>query len=60
MLFDGLQVFSATKHRDRAELGERVTDWLSEHPVDIVDKVIVQSSDNSFHCITIVLFYKER
>jgi hypothetical protein len=45
---------------DRARLGERVTQWLAEHPeLEIVDRKVTQSSDAAFHCITILLFYLE-
>lgn len=57
--FDGLQVFSATKARDREVLGERATEWLRSHPeIEIVDKTVKQSSDREFHCVTIVLFWR--
>lgn len=59
--FDGIQVFSATKARERAELGERITAWIQAHrDLDLVDKVVVQSSDAEFHCLTIVLFWRKR
>lgn len=57
--FDSVKVFSATKHNDRAALGELITDWIRAHPgIEIVDKVVTQSSDSEFHCITITLFYR--
>lgn len=56
--FEGVKVFSATKARDRELLGEQITDWLRVNDVDILDKVVTQSSDTEFHCITITLFYK--
>ena len=56
--FSAVKVFSATKAREREELGETITRWLQENPgINIVDKVVTQSSDNEFHCVTIVLFY---
>lgn len=58
-MFDGLEVFSATMFRDRAMLGERVTDWIAANPqYDIVDYDVVQSSDEAFHCTTIVIYFK--
>ena len=61
MALDGLKVFSATKARDRAELGEKVTGWLRENPhLEIVDKIVTQSSDQEFHCLTVTLFYVQR
>lgn len=55
----GVQVFSATRSEERAMLGERVTGWIRSHPDhEIVDKIVTQSSDASFHCLTITLFYR--
>lgn len=62
MKFNGVKVFSATMVKDRESLGEKVTAWIREHQavgVEIVDKVVTQSSDESFHCIAITLFYQE-
>jgi hypothetical protein len=59
--FDGMKVFSATKAKEREELGSRVTAWLRERPqVEVVDKIITQSSDREFHCLTITLFYRDK
>jgi hypothetical protein len=60
MHFTGVEIFSATMARDRAALGDRITAWLSEHRVDVVDKVVLQSSDSEYHCISVVLFYRHR
>jgi hypothetical protein len=55
----GVKVFTATKARERERLGELVTGWLSDHPEHrIVDKIVTQSSDAEFHCLTITLFYE--
>jgi len=61
-MFDAVKVFSATKQKDRDELGEQVTRWLADRQgkIQIVDKVVTQSSDKEFHCLTITLFYRER
>ena len=57
----GVKVFSATKAKEREMLGDVITDWLQDHPdYDIVAKVVTQSSDSAFHCLTITLFYKLR
>ena len=57
----GVKVFSATKAKEREELGEVITKWLKNNPqIEIVDKVVTQSSDREFHCLTITIFYKER
>ncbi len=61
MNFTGVKVFSATKAKEREELGETVTRWIkSNAELEIVDRVVTQSSDNEFHCLTIVLFYRPR
>lgn len=59
LAFTGVKVFSATKQLDRNALGEMVTDWIRANPnVEIVDKVVTQSSDSEFHCLSITLFFK--
>ena len=61
MQFTGVKVFSATKAKDREELGETITRWLrSNSDIEIVDRVVTQSSDDEFHCLSIVLFYRQR
>jgi hypothetical protein len=57
----GVKVFSATKAKERELLGEIITDWIRSHQdVDIIDKIVTQSSDSEFHCLTITLFYKHK
>ncbi len=52
-----VKVFSATMARDREVLGERVTTWIRSNPeLDIQSTVVVQSSDQGFHCLSIVVF----
>jgi hypothetical protein len=59
MAFTGVKVFSATKAREREELGENVTRWIKNNPgVHVTDKIVTQSSDREFHCLTITLFYR--
>lgn len=59
--FDGCKVFSATLARDREAMSETINRWLSEHPeVEVVDKTVALSSDRQFHCLTIILFYRDR
>jgi hypothetical protein len=51
-----VKVFSATRLRDRDALGERVTLWIRSHPEEtILRTTVLQSSDESFHCLSIVL-----
>jgi len=55
----GVKVFSATKAKEREGLGEQVTSWIRANPdCEIVDKIVTQSSDSEFHCLTITLFYR--
>ena len=56
--FNGVKVFSATKAKDREELGEQITRWIRSNPqIRVTDKIVTQSSDSEFHCITITLFF---
>ena len=68
--FQGVQVFSATKHTDRDDLGNRITEWITANiaaaikvakdgPLDfgVVNVIVTQSSDSEFHCLTITMFY---
>ena len=59
-MFDAVKIFSATKQKERDALGEVVTAWLEAQAghIEVVDKIVKQSSDSAFHCITIVLFYR--
>lgn len=55
----GLRVFSATRARDREVLGEVITDWIKAHPeCELIDKVVLQSSDSEFHCLSITLVFR--
>ena len=55
----GAKVFTATKARDRDALGDVLTRWLRDNPrAKIVDKVVTQSSDREFHCLSITIFYE--
>jgi hypothetical protein len=57
----GVKVFSATKAKERELLGDMITDWIRAHPTcELVDKIVTQSSDSEFHCLTITLFYKQK
>lgn len=59
--FTGVKVFSTTLARDRDGLSERITGWIRDHPdFEIVDRVVTQSSDKEFHCLSITLFYREK
>jgi hypothetical protein len=55
----GAKVFTATKAKDRDELGEVLTRWIQDNPkAMITDKVVTQSSDREFHCLSITIFYE--
>jgi folate-dependent tRNA-U54 methylase TrmFO/GidA len=59
--FTGVKVFTTTLARDREVMGEHISRWLAEHPdVEVVDRVVTQSSDKEFHCLSITLFYREK
>ena len=54
----GVKVFTATKARDREALGDVITRWLADNPrARVLDKIVTQSSDSQFHCLSITLFY---
>ena len=55
----GVKVFTATKAKERESLGEAVTHWLADNPrARVTDKIVTQSSDSQFHCLSITLFYE--
>lgn len=58
-LFDGVKCFSATMAAEREKLGDYITEWVNgnKDAVKIVHTVVSQSSDQAFHCITVVVFY---
>lgn len=59
--FNGVKVFSATKAKERELLGEAITGWLRQNPnLCITDKIVSQSSDSEFHCLTITFFFYEK
>jgi hypothetical protein len=58
--FNAVKVFSATKAREREELGEQITQWIRANPdIRITEKVVTQSSDREFHCLTITVFFQQ-
>jgi hypothetical protein len=58
--FNGVKVFSATMREPRNALGEAVTAWLAQHrTIRLCDLVVRQSSDAGFHCLSIVVFYRD-
>ena len=60
--FTGVKVFCATTVQQRGEIADRVTQWIRSRQrpgFEIVDQVVKQSSDDAFHCLSIILFYVE-
>ena len=56
--YKAVKVFSATKAKEREDLGEQITAWIRDNPGKIIkDTVVKQSSDNEFHCLSIIVFY---
>jgi hypothetical protein len=58
MTMEPITVFSVTRARDRAELGETITRWLEEHEAVGVRAEVRQTSDSGFHCLTIAVWYR--
>jgi hypothetical protein len=59
--FTGVKVFSTTLARDREALSERINAWLRDNAnLEVIDKVVTQSSDKEFHCLTITFFFREK
>lgn len=59
--FSSVKVFSATTATDREDLGGKVTRWMNANTdQEVVDRVVRQSSDEAYHCVTIVLFLRPK
>jgi hypothetical protein len=59
--YEVVKVFTATKARDRDEIGPRATAWLRTNPeLVVVDKQLRLSSDSEFHCLSLVLFCRKQ
>lgn len=58
--YDLIKVFSATKAGQRQTLGDVATHWLNSNSnyLEPTGYTVTQSSDHSFHCLTIVIFCK--
>ena len=55
-----IKVFSATKARERDDLGDRITAWIRSNPgIQVLRTVVSQSSDERFHCLSVVLICAE-
>lgn len=60
--FTNVKVFSTTLARDREVMGENITKWIADQGagMQIVDKIVTQSSDKEFHCLSITLFLQQK
>ena len=58
--YTSVKVFTATKANERQSLGEVMTAWLETANVVVIDTVVRQSSDNQFHCLSVLVFYRDR
>ena len=58
--YQAVKVFSATRARERESLGDAMSEWLAENlnKIEVIDTRVIQSSDQQFHCLTIVVFYR--
>lgn len=55
-----VKTFSATLAKDRDGVGDEVTRWLKDHPDVTVSEIrTLQSSDEAYHCLTIVIIGHE-
>ena len=60
MVIHGCEVFSATMKRERDALGGQVTEWLAQWPQrSVIERTVRLSSDHSYHCLAIVLWWIE-
>jgi hypothetical protein len=59
-MYNAVKVFTATKAKEREALGEVMTAWLrrNEGNIEVLNTEVRQSSDQQFHCLSIVVFYK--
>ena len=59
-MYHAVKVFTATKAKEREALGEVMTAWLrrNEGQIEVLNTEVRQSSDQQFHCLTIVVFYR--
>lgn len=55
-----VKVFSATRRWERDAIGDRVTSWITDHPeLRVAKAVVALSSDEQFHCVSIVLICED-
>ncbi|MEE2643892.1 MAG: hypothetical protein VYD19_03060 [Myxococcota bacterium] len=58
--YDAVEVFCATKAKERVSLGATLSRWLEERrgEIEVVDTVVRQSSDHQYHCLSVLVFYR--
>lgn len=50
-----VEVFTASLSKDRSVIGDVATEWLVRSPgISVDEHFVVQSSDDSYHCLSIV------
>ena len=59
--YNAVKVFTATRAKERESLGEVMSAWLKQmaDKIQVVDTKVLQSSDQQFHCLTMIVFYRE-
>lgn len=61
MTFTGVKTFTGTTSGARETLGDKFNLWLRQHrEVEVVETRVLQSSDNAYHCLTIICFYNTK
>lgn len=55
-----VKVFSATMAKEREGLGEVVTEWIKGYRGTVEEVRTMQSSDEAFHCVTIILLCQDK
>lgn len=59
--FTCVKVVSSSKREEHAHLGDWLMDWLDANPqLELVHTEVLQSSDMSHHCLTLVAFAREK
>ncbi|NQV13420.1 MAG: hypothetical protein HQ530_03900 [Parcubacteria group bacterium] len=56
----GVKIFTCTRHHEKEQEGDKITEWLRDNPdIQILEKMVLQSSDISHHCLTVAIFYHD-
>lgn len=55
------KVFTEVDRRYLTDIGDQITEWLVTNPqFEVVGRVVVQSSDRGRHCLSAIVFVRER